>query len=350
MPELAHRFDANPLLTPADVKPSRPDWTVECLLNPGVFRFGSRTGLLIRVAERPPQEPGWLSTPFFDPESRDGIRVLRISEDDPRLDYPDPRLFTYDGVTYLTTLSHLRIAWSDDGVHFKVDESPTLLGHGPHETFGVEDCRVSQIGMEYYLTYTAVSQRGVAVGAIRTLDWKHYDRLGLILPPHNKDCAIFEHKVGESFYCLHRPSGVVGLGGNFIWIARSPDLLHWGHHQCIAMTRHGGWDSVRVGAGASPIRTDKGWLELYHGADDQGIYCLGLLLMDLRDPYNVLARSREPVMHPIADYEKKGFVGGVVFTNGHLIDGDKLTIYYGAADTVVCGATFSINKLLASLM
>lgn len=348
MPDLAKRFEQNPILRPEDVKPSRPDWTVECLLNPGAFRLGGRTGLLLRVAERPPQEPGWVSTPVLDPASADGVRIVRISRDDPKLHYPDPRIFRYEGITYLTTLSHLRLAWSDDGVHFKADPIPTLIGEGAHETFGLEDCRVSQIGLEYYLTFTAVSERGVAVGLARTADWKQFDRLGIIFPPHNKDCGIFEHKVGGDFYALHRPSGS-GVGGNYIWVARSPDMLHWGGHRCIAMTRPGMWDNERIGAGAAPIRTDAGWLEIYHGADDAGVYYLGLLLLDLNDPYKVLARSREPVMLPTAEYEKRGFVGGVVFTNGHVVDGDRVTVYYGAADTVVCGATFSINELLATL-
>ena len=348
MPELAKRFEENPILRPGDVKPSRPDWTIECLLNPGAVRYQGRTGLRLRVAERPQQEPGWVSTPVLDPMSADGVRILRISMDDPKLNYPDPRIFSYKGFPYLTTLSHLRLAWSDDGVHFKADATPSLIGEGPHETFGVEDCRVSQIGMEYYLTFTSVSDRGVAVGLARTTDWEHFERLGLILPPHNKDCALFEHKVGGDFCALHRPSGT-GIGGNYIWIARSPDLLHWGKHSCIAMTRPGMWDSERVGAGAAPIRTDAGWLEIYHGADDVRAYGLGLLLLDRNDPCKVLARSYEPIMVPTAEYERRGFVGGVVFTNGQVVEGDQVTVYYGAADTVVCGATFSIKELLATL-
>ena len=180
MPDLAKRFEQNPILRPVDVKPSRPDWTVECLLNPGVFRYAGRTGLLLRVAERPPQEPGWVSTPILDPASPDGVRIIRIATNDPKLHYPDPRIFRYEGITYLTTLSHLRLAWSDDGIHFKADTAPTLIGEGPHETYGVEDCRVNQIGMEYYLTFTSVSERGVAVGLARTTDWQHYARLGII--------------------------------------------------------------------------------------------------------------------------------------------------------------------------
>jgi predicted GH43/DUF377 family glycosyl hydrolase len=109
------------------------------------------------------------------------------------------------------------------------------------------------------------------------------------------------------------------------------------------------WDSARIGAGAAPIRTAEGWLEIYHGANSENRYCLGALLLDLREPWKVLARSREPIMEPIAEYERSGFFGKVVFTNGHLVDGDRLTLYYGAADSVICAAHLSIAEILASL-
>jgi predicted GH43/DUF377 family glycosyl hydrolase len=349
MADLATRFDNNPILRPADVKPSRADMSIECLLNPGVFRHKGRTGLLLRVAERPVQQEGFITLPVADPESPGGVRILRFTKTDPKLDFTDPRIIQYDGSGYLTTLSHLHVAWSDDGRRFTAAGSPTLVGTGPLQTYGIEDSRVAEIDGRFYLTYTAVSPAGVGVALSSTTDWSTFSHHGLIFPPHNKDCALFEHKINDFHYALHRPSGVSGLGGNFIWIARSPDLIHWGDHHCIAMARPGSWDSVRVGAGASPIRTDRGWLCLYHGADAHHRYCLGLLLLDLNDPTQVLARGEEPVMEPIADYEKTGFFGNVVFTNGHLVDGDTLTIYYGASDEVICGATFSIKALLATL-
>jgi predicted GH43/DUF377 family glycosyl hydrolase len=126
-------------------------------------------------------------------------------------------------------------------------------------------------------------------------------------------------------------------------------LEHWGNHRCIAHTRHGLWDSARVGAGAAPIRTEYGWLEIYHGATKQNRYCLGALLLDLEQPWKVLARSQSPIMAPLADYERTGFFGEVVFTNGHLRNGDSLTIYYGASDSVICSARFSISEILLSL-
>jgi predicted GH43/DUF377 family glycosyl hydrolase len=345
--ELVRRFDANPLLTTANLKPLQPEWKIECLLNPGVFRFQNRTGLLVRVAERPPQRSGFVTIASL---ADNGYTFTTdFPRGDPELDLSDPRVLRYDGNDYLTTLSHLRILWSDDGSHFREDPAhPPLFGETPFETFGIEDARVCQIGEYYFLTYTAVSPNGVAVALRSTRDWKAFKNHGLILPPHNKDCALFEETIGDSWYALHRPSSS-DLGGNYIWLAKSPDLLHWGSHHCLARTRPGMWDSARVGAGASPIKTEKGWLIIYHGADEQSRYCLGAMLVDLHDPRHLLARSREPIMEPVEPYETAGFFGNVVFTNGHLVDRDEITIFYGAADCVVCAARCSTSAILRSL-
>ena len=141
------------------------------------------------------------------------------------------------------------------------------------------------------------------------------------------------------------------IGGNYIWLASSPDGIHWGNHKCLIQTRKGKWDSARVGAGAAPIKTEKGWLEIYHGANQKHQYCLGAILLDLNDPSIVLARTEEPIMIPTASYELTGFFGNVVFTNGHILqpDGDTITVYYGASDEFVCGAHFSLREILSFL-
>ena len=198
------------------------------------------------------------------------------------------------------------------------------------------------------MTYTQVSSNGVGVGLRITRNWTDFDHVGMIFPPHNKDCAIFEEQIGGKYYALHRPSSPE-LGGNYIWIAESADLVHWGRHRCLAHSREGYWDSARVGAGATPIRTSVGWLEIYHGATKENRYCLGALLLDLNEPWRVLARSEEPIMEPLAPYEQEGFFGQVIFTNGHLVDGDNVTLYYGAADSVICAAKLSIESILESL-
>jgi len=346
---MVKRFSENPILTKADIRPSRPDWVVECVLNPGVFRFEGKIWLLLRIAERPVQRDGMVSFPVMNGDGK--FHIMEFSMKDALLDLSDSRMVGYNGATYLSTISHLRLVCSEDGVHFyEPDDFPTqIFGQGMLETFGIEDCRVSLIGDVYHLTYTQVSESGVGVGLMRTRDWQHFDRAGMILPPHNKDCALFDEPVGGAYYCLHRPSGL-GLGGNFIWIASSPDLIHWGRHHCILHTRENWWDSARVGAGASPIKTEEGWLEIYHGADHQHRYCLGAVLLDLQDPTKVLARTKEPLLEPAYDYEKSGFFGNVIFTNGHIVNGDEITMYYGASDEVICGATLSVAEVLEGLL
>ncbi len=345
--EIARRLKQNPLLKPVDIRPSREDMTIECLLNPGVFRFDNKVWMLIRVAERPRQVEGQISFPIYNTDGQ--LEILRFDKSDPDLDFTDPRIVRHKGQDYLTTLSHLRLVCSEDGKSFYEPRGyKPIFGASTLEAYGIEDCRVTEIDGTYNLTYTMVSHMGVGVGLIQTKDWKEYERRGMILPPHNKDCAIFSEKINNTYYALHRPSSTQ-LGGNFIWIAESPDLLHWGNHKCLAFTRPGRWDSARIGAGASPIRTDKGWLEIYHGANDNHRYCLGALLLDLNDPSIVLARSEEPIMEPSTDYELKGFFGNVVFTNGHLVDGDTVRLYYGASDEVICGAEFSIQEILNTL-
>lgn len=347
MTDLAQRFLNNPILRPQDIRPSQEGMEVTCLLNPGVFRYQDKTWLLVRVAERPVQISGKTSFPILTPDGR--LEVLEFDSSDSRLDLSDPRVISFDGSDYLTTMSHLRLLSSEDGIHFKEPEgSHLLMGTGELETYGIEDCRVSLIEGLFYLTYTQVSNNGVGVGLRTTSDWKTFAHQGMIFSPHNKDCALFEERIGGMYYALHRPSSPE-LGGNYIWLAESHDLVHWGNHRCLAHSRKGYWDSARVGAGAAPIRTAKGWLEIYHGATKENRYCLGALLLDIDEPWRVLARSEAPIMEPQASYELEGFFGQVIFTNGHLVDGDLLTLYYGAADSVICAATLSIESIVARL-
>lgn len=348
MADLFERFADNPLIVPEAVPPSVTGALVECVLNPGAFMYAGEICLLMRVAERMPQREGYVSTLVADPAAPGGARVVEFSREDPRLDYSDPRVFTYGEDAYLTTLSHLRLARSADGRQFSVDKHPLLCGSGELESFGLEDCRVTELDGTYHLTYTMVSPYGVGAGLRTTRDWREFTDYGMILPPHNKDVALFPEKIGGRYHALHRPSGC-GIGGSFIWLASSENLHDWGRHCCLIRTRPGMWDSGRVGAGAAPIKTAEGWLEIYHAADHDGRYCLGALLLDAADPGKVLARSREPIMEPLAEYEQKGFYGNCVFTNGHIVDGDRLLLYYGASDTVICGAEASLARILATL-
>jgi predicted GH43/DUF377 family glycosyl hydrolase len=343
---LARRFAANPLLAPAQVRPSSPEFKVAGVFNPGAFSWNGRIWLLGRVAEQPVERTGFVRVAEFV----DGrAQVKEFAADDPDLDLSDPREVRHRDRTYLSVLSHLRLFVSDDGERFSEALFPSLAGHGEHESAGVEDARVIQLeDGAFAITYTATSRHGYGVGLRLTRDWRTFEHQGMILPPANKDAAIFPRRVGGRHVCLHRPSGVV-LGGNFIWVGFSDDLHHWGDHRCIAHTRAGYWDEARIGGGCAPIETADGWLSIYHGADRQNRYCLGAMLLDLHEPWRVLARSDEPILAPDAPYEQSGFFPNVVFTNGHIVAGDVLDIYYGAADACAAAARFSIAAILSSL-
>ena len=344
--DIAKRNIQNPVLTPKDFKPAIRGMEIACLLNPGVFRLNGRIALLIRVAERPCQQEGKISFPVYTGK---GFKVMEFDKDDTDLDASDPRVIKYKGQDYLTTLSYLRLVFSDDGTHFYEDTAyPPVFGSRPSEAFGIEDCRVATMSDGYYLTFTEVSSVAVGVGMMHTTDFKTFTHEGMIFPPHNKDCALFEQSINGKYYALHRPSSPE-LGGNYMWVAESLDRIHWGRHICIATTRPGYFDSARLGAGAAPIKTDDSWLEIYHGATAENRYCLGAMLLDIDDPTKVIARSEQPIMEPIAPYEQTGFFGNVVFSNGQIVEGDTIHIYYGASDEVICQADFSIQEILATL-
>ena len=200
--QIFHRFKENPIMVPSDIAPSAPGLKIECLLNPGVFRFRGRTCMLLRVAERPEQEPGSVSFPVYN-DRAGKVEIMSIPRNSPDLKDDDARVIEYRGQNYLTTRSHLRLVFSDDGINFHEDpQYPPIMGYSAYTAYSIEDCRVTKIGDTYYLTYSAVSPMGVGVGMSSTEDWKTVTDHGLIFPPHNKDCAVFPEKVDGKYYAI----------------------------------------------------------------------------------------------------------------------------------------------------
>lgn len=354
---MAVRAAANPLIGPGDIVPSYPDWEVLGVFNAGVHRHGDETILLLRVAERPRQtDPAQVLVPVLNVEGSEAERlaqpmtIVALDRDDAGLDFSDPRVVRdRAGQTlYLTSISHLRTARSRDGLRFDIDERPTLLPAGAMEAWGIEDPRITWLEDRYYTTYSAVSEKGVAVGLASTADFATFERQGLILPPTNKDVAIFPERIGGKYWMLHRPVPE-GLGSPEMWVASSPDLIHWGDHRFLMGLRPGLWDSARIGAGCVPIKTDRGWLILYHGADDQHNYAMGAALLDLEQPDRVLARMEQPLLVPEAEYETSGFFANVVFACGAVETGDEIVMYYGASDDTMAAATLSLKQIMARL-
>jgi predicted GH43/DUF377 family glycosyl hydrolase len=343
---MLHRLADNPLLTPDDLAPTRDDFEVMCTLNPAAVRFGEEILLLVRVGERVrPVDDAWVAYVVFDAGE---TRVNKIRRDDPRLDTSDPRGYFLDGKMLLTSMSHLRIARSRDGRNFAFDPEPAIYPATPYEAFGCEDPRITFIDGRYYITYTAVSDRGVTVAMASTDDFITFERHGLIFPPYQKDVAIFPQKVRGMYVCRHRPFKSE-FNPASIWTAWSPDLYCWGHHEMTLAPTPGTWESDRVGCGAAPIRTDAGWLEIYHAKEKNGRYALGAMLSDLEHPERVIGRSSQPVLVPHADYEITGIFANCVFSNGLLVDDDGImTVYYGAADRICAAATTTVDEMVAA--
>ena len=347
------RYGGNPILTARMLVPSRPDFQVVGVFNPGVVQVGDETLLLLRVAEAPLDVPaGEVAVPLYDADA--GRIVVRTwKRDTPGLRTDDSRVVTVGGDTFLSSISHLRLARSKDGFEFQVDAAPTLASAEPLEAFGIEDARITRIDDTFWVNYTAVSSAGIATSLASTSDMARFQRHGVIFSPPNRDVTIFPERIGGRYLALHRPMPE-GIGRPAIWLASSPDLFSWGHHRLVAGARPGKWDDLKVGGGAVPFRVQTGgrdaWLAIYHGVTAAPLtYSLGALLLDGADPGRVLGRSRAPILSPETPYERNGFFGNVVFTCGVRAEGELVRVYYGASDGVTCVADLSLPAILEGL-
>ena len=391
--QLARRLPESPILTAADVRPSHPGFEVVSVFNAAAAQVDGEVVLLMRVGERPvagavpgvdaltldlarPEPalkrlgPGYgaddvVGIAFLDTE-RTPARVVEafIPRDTPGLDLSDPRSMRYRSPTggftaaaddvsdFLTQMSHLRVARSRDGVHFDVDDDPAVAPATRLEEYGCEDPRATFIDGEWHITYVSVSRLGITTSRITTTDFRSFERHGVMFLPDHKDVVLFPGRVGGRFAALTRPmpqsfGRVLG-----VWVAFSDDLVHWGEHAPLALPRPGMWDALRTGAGAVPFRTADGWLEIYHGVDAGTRYSLGALLLDGDDPRRVIARSAEPILAPVEPYERNGLYNDVVFACGHVaLDpaGKQIRVYYGAADSCIAAADFTVQDVLDQL-
>jgi predicted GH43/DUF377 family glycosyl hydrolase len=293
-----------------------------------------------------------VAAPIYDQPSG-SIQVRTWKRSSPGLVATDSRVFSVGGDTFLTSISHLRLARSHDGLSFRVDPMPALAPASALEAFGVEDARITRLDGLYWVNYTAVSAAGIATALASSTDLVQFERRGIIFPPPNRDVTIFPEQIGGRYLALHRPMPE-GIGRPAIWLASSSDLLSWGEHRLVASARPGCWDDLKVGGGAVPFRVQaaggEAWLAVYHGVTASPLtYSLGALLLDAGDPGRVLGRSRAPILLPEAPYERQGFFGNVVFSCGLCAQGDLVRIYYGASDGVTCVADLSLASILAGL-
>ncbi|MCE5186620.1 MAG: glycoside hydrolase family 130 protein [Planctomycetaceae bacterium] len=266
----------------------------------------------------------------------------------------------YDGRYIMLFRSHLDTgrsiigkAVSDDGFHFTVDPQPfmTCAKEGifaEYEAFGVEDPRINPLEGSYYITYSAYSRHGVRIGLARTSDFESIERIAFITQADYRNTVLFPEKIGGRYVKLDRPHSDISPWS--IWIAYSPDLRHWGDSRVVMKPVMYHWDEMKIGPGAPPIRTPKGWLNIYHGVFptmDGSVYRLGVCLHKLDDPAVVLGVCDRWILAPEDPWELVGYVHNVVFTCAAIGEPDgTLKLYWGAADTVMCVGTAVIDELV----
>jgi predicted GH43/DUF377 family glycosyl hydrolase len=245
-------------------------------------------------------------------------------------------------------------AISEDGYHFKVNKKPISLPRDEEFKKYTEemiyDPRITEIDGVYYICFAAHSSYGVRIGMLKTKDFEKFNSCGFISEPDNRNGVLFPEKINGLYARLDRP--ILPDDRGDIWISYSPDLIFWGRSKCVFKRGlHGHWYWKKIGAGAVPIRTNKGWLEIWHGvhvmAGYQYVYHLGAMLLDLEDPSIVIARAKAPILSPREPYERVGLTSNVVFTSGAILEENgEVKIYYGGADTVQCVATARIEDLV----
>lgn len=334
------------LLTPNFFKPSFHGRVVEGALNPAAIRLPNKKILLyVRVAESYLNKKSKISK---EKDPNLGANIAQFEK----------------GIYRLETISHFRkVILSEDGFTVeKIYQNQEFSGKEKSKNklpFAVEDPRIVKIGKKYLMTYVSVFEKeGICTSLATSKNLKKWKRLGIIFREQNKDAFLFPKKINRKYVALHRPEGFLGLNKPSIWISYSPDLIHWGQEKVIMQPRENSWEDKRIGGGAPPIKTKKGWLLIYHGVKNnekgQVYYSAGAALLDLKDPSKVIARSPKdkPLFLPNKDYEREGFTKNVIFPTGVVptLDRKNLLVFSGGADSTISVRKISFKEIFSHMV
>jgi len=315
MPSVVTRYPGNPILRPGDLAyPSTQLFTA------GVARFGRRYVMVFR-------------NDWADPADRG--RVIG---------------------------TNLGLATSDDGIRWTPEPQPCWEWR-TDEIMRVYDPRLTVIDDRCFVCFAVDTRHGLRGGVAVADDFRRFEILSLSVPD-NRNMVLFPERIGGKLARLERPFPVYsrGVPEDFdIWYSQSPDGRYWGDTELVLGREHVPWANSKIGPGAPPLRTDRGWLTLFHAVDQdpkrtfcgwernpwRKRYTIGLMLLDLHQPWRVIGFCRQPLMIPETAYELDGFRGSVLFPGGLILEDDgTVKIYYGAADTVEALATARLGDLL----
>ena len=317
------------LITPKDIKPSSNKFEVVGTFNPAATRLpNGDIALYVRVAEQMKQGYSEDNKYYYAPRCT-GEKICKIEFD--RFKKGDARskskkdIIFKDATKRLLYMSHFRkIVLDKTGFKIKsIDKNPTFTGLENNGEFGVEDPRIVKIGNGYAMTYVSLSnQENVSTSLAISKDCINWKRKGIIFSEQNKDVVLFPQKINNKYYAFNRPEGSFEFTPPHIWVASSKDLIEWGENKPLKLSKKGAWDYRRAGAGPPPIKTKKGWLLFYHGVIEKNAdapvivsgssivkviskYEVGAVLLDLKNPRKIIAKSNGPILAPTENYERK---------------------------------------------
>lgn len=375
------------LLKPKDIQPSSPKFEVMGVLNPAAIRMKNQKIILYarvieKLKKRKNNRIGY--SPRFAGRNICNLKIDKLNlenlEEESTLDF----LFK-DGTKRLTFISHLRkIVLDESGFKvLSIDKKPSFCGCDWDGQFGVEDPRIVKVKDLYIMAYVSLSKSAnISSSLAVSSDCKKWWRKGIIFREQNKDVVIFPERVKGRYVALNRPEGNFQFSPPHIWISYSKNLEYWGKPKPLILSKKG-WDSGRVGAGPPPIKTDKGWLLLYHavterkkghyegvnislaqkvedlfgfkGGEDEDkyySYAVGALLLDLKNPGKIIAKTKTPIIIPEKTYERGSTEKkDVVFPTGIIEDNNKkdLLIYSGGGDKVISVKKVSLESIFQAM-
>ena len=257
-----------------------------------------------------------------------------------------------------TRAMNLHAGRSADGVAWELEREPIAFTPADGRVAEIQerfehayDPRVTWLEDRFYVTWCN-GYHGPTIGLAHTNDFRTFVQLDNAYLPFNRNGVLFPRRIAGAYAMLSRPSDGGHTAFGDIFYSKSPDLVHWGRHRHVMAPLPLSWQATKIGAGPTPIETEDGWLVLYHGvltSCNGFVYAMGAALLDLDEPWRVVARGSRYLLAPHVPYEQVGDVPNVVFPCAALVDerADRLTIYYGGADTVVCMAHAHLSEVLA---
>ena len=349
------------LITPEMIKSSSKYLEVIGTINPAAIRAGDgKIVLYVRVIERLKklEDKKYFFSPRMAGENKYELRIDKFPKEEVA-NHSEFDIIFHDTTKRLTFISHLRrVVLDETGFNIiSIDNKPTFYGLTNDGELGIEDPRIVQIEGKYVMTYVSLSRKeNISTSLAFSDDLKTWQRKGIIFGEQDKDVVIFPEKIKEKYVAFDRPEGNFQFSPPHIWIAYSDDLFSWGNLKSINLSQKGDKDYGRMGPGCPPIKTNKGWLLIYHTVkseedDTISTYSGSAALFDLKNPKKLISKS-EPIIIPDKDYELKLYQNKrVVFPTGVVVDknGKDLLIYSGGRDVVTSIRKISIDKIMDSL-